>query len=108
MDHMGVIMEIDQRRDERSFAPGLSNGELCILGTDQCFGVEGVRDISGEGIGLNVNGLFPRGALVHLKLNFFGKPQFHLLGNVAWCAPASGEWSDVQKPASFIMGFVCK
>ena len=107
MDHMGVIMATDQRRDERSFAPGLSNGELCILGTDQCFSVEGVRDISGEGIGLKVNGLFPRGALVHLKLHFFGKPRFYLLGNVAWCAPTSGELSDVQKPDSFTMGLVC-
>ena len=61
-----MIMEIDQR----SFAPGLSNGEL-FLGTDQCFSVEGVRDISGEGMGLKVNGLFPRGALVHLKLIFW-------------------------------------
>lgn len=97
--------EQEQRTEERLAAPELSNGKLYTLESNQSLKVEGVRDITCEGIGLKVNGFLPQGALVRLKLNF-GRSHFHLYGDVAWCAPAAGELLDVEESDSFMMGII--
>jgi hypothetical protein len=96
-------MITEQRKEERLAAPELSKGTVCIPNSDQYFMVEHVRDITCDGIGLNVDGFLQKGGVVRLRFNY-GKNHVRLYGNVMWCVPATDELSNDQRPTSFKTG----
>lgn len=94
-------MSIEHRREERLMTPDLSRGELFHPGSGQCFKVESVRDVSIQGIGLNVGGSLDQGEKVRMAFDR-GKAHMELYGRVVWCAPLAAD----EKTSSFMMGII--
>ena len=93
-------MEVEQRKEKRTTTSHLSVNELFHAVSDRYFTVKSVRDVSIEGIGLNVGADLKRGEKVRLECNYPGRTRFQIYGRVAWCAPLA----DDDVPGLFMMG----
>ncbi len=93
-------MFVEQRREERLLARGISKGELFHPGSGQYLEVDRVHDISPLGVSLKVGAFLERGEKIRLGFKR-GRAHLQMFGLVAWCMPidtGSGE------PESFMMG----
>jgi len=92
-----VEMAVEQRKEKRTAAHGVSHGELYHPGTGQYVDVTGVHDISTYGICLHVGTCLEAGEKVRLGYKF-GRTRIQSYGFVAWCAPTQ------KAPGLFMMG----
>ena len=92
-------MTKDKRKEERFIARDMSNVELYCPGSSQYFKVETVHDVSGRGVGLQVNAFLSQGEKVRLGLKH-GRTHIQSYGYVVWCSPVG----DDKEAASFTMG----
>jgi len=90
-------MAIEQRKEERHAAYGVSTRELFHPGSGQYLKVQGVRDISALGICLHVDDHLDRGEKVRLGFKY-GRVHAYSYGFVAWCSPSD------EVSGSFMMG----
>ncbi len=96
-------MSVEGRKEERTATHELSIEELLHINSGNNFTVEGVRDVSFNGIGLNVNTDLKRGEKVRLDFNYRGSTRFQVYGRVAWCSPVTTGLTD-DLPCLFMMG----
>ena len=95
-------MNVEQRREDRLLARGVSKGELFHPGSNQYIEVDRVHDISSMGVRLKVNASLTRGEKIRLGFQR-GGAHLQLFGLVAWCMPIDID-TDNGEPESFMMG----
>lgn len=93
-------MFVEQRREERLIARGISKGELFHPGSGKYLEVDRVHDISSMGMRLKVNCSLERGEKVRLGFKR-GRSHLQMFGLVAWCALVDAESDELE---SFMMG----
>jgi len=97
-------MNVEQRREDRLIARGISKGELFHPNSGAYMIVDKFRDISSMGAGVQVSQFLNRGEKIRFAFKR-GRVPLTLFGFVVWCVPVDAE-SD--EPASYRMGIQFK